>query len=168
MSKPRLFILFFAGCWQMACNSPSENASETAEKTNILILLADDLGYGDLSSYGSQSIETPYLDDLASAGMRFTRFYAGSAVCSPSRACILTGKFPLRFNARKHFNDQEMHLPPESVTLPEILKKEGYHTAHIGKWHLGGLRPMDYEARQNGEEALPGPLEYGFEYYLLT
>lgn len=158
--------MLFAGCWQMACNSTSEDASETAEKTNILILLADDLGYGDLSGYGGQSIETPHLDALASAGMRFTRFYAGSAVCSPSRACILTGKFPLRFNARKHFDDQEMHLPPESVTLPEILKKEGYHTAHIGKWHLGGLRPMDYEARQAGKEALPGPLEHGFDYYL--
>ncbi len=164
--KTEFILILLVIFLQVACNSSSGNDPQMKNKPNILILLADDLGYGDLSAYGSQSIETPHLDSLASAGVKFTRFYAGSAICSPSRACILTGKFSLRFNARRYFNDKEMHLPPESVTLPEILKQEGYQTAHIGKWHLGGLRPMDYEARQAGEEALPGPLEHGFDYYL--
>ena len=146
-----------------SCNS---NTSEKASLPNIIVLLADDLGYGDLSCYGSQSIHTPNLDQFASKGMRFTRFYAGSAVCSPSRACLLTGKFPLRFGITRHFNDREMHLTPKAVTLPQLLKKQGYSTAHIGKWHLGGLRIQDFEARQKGEEALPGPMEHGFDHYL--
>jgi len=147
------------------CADKTENRSKQ-EKPNILVLLADDLGYGDLSSYGSQSIETPNIDKLASEGMRFTRFYSGSAISSPSRACLLTGNFPLRYNARRHFNDREMHLPPTSTTLPEILKENGFTTAHIGKWHLGGLRPMDYNSRIKGEAALPGPLQHGFDYSL--
>ena len=119
----------------------------SARMPNVVFIVADDLGYGDLSCYGSQSIHTPNLDKLASEGMRFSRFYAGSAVCSPSRACLLTGKFPLRFNVTRHFNDREMHLSPKAVTIPQLLKKQGYATAHIGKWHLGGVRIQDFEAR---------------------
>ena len=133
---------------------------------NIIVLLADDLGYGDLSVYGSQSIHTPNIDHLASEGMRFSRFYAGSAVCSPSRACLLTGKFPLRHGVTRHFNDREMHLTPLATTIPQLLKNQGYQSAHIGKWHLGGLRIQDFEARQKGKSALPGPLEHGFDHYL--
>ncbi|MEM6844121.1 MAG: sulfatase-like hydrolase/transferase [Bacteroidota bacterium] len=135
-------------------------------RPNIIILLADDLGYGDLGSYGSQSIETPYLDSLAAMGVRFTQFYAGSAVCSPSRACLLTGKFPLRFDVRQHFRDSIDHLPTAAQTLPEILKEAGYATAHIGKWHLGGLRLSDIERRQQQQQAIPGPLQHGFDHYL--
>ncbi|MBA4300116.1 MAG: arylsulfatase [Cyclobacterium sp.] len=159
-----LVLIFFLVIY-FSCKS-SVNKKTHNKPPNILILLADDLGYGDLSCYGSQSIETPNLDALASQGMRFTRFYAGSAVCSPSRACLLTGNFPLRVNATRHFDDKEMHLPIETVTLPEILKQNGYTTGHIGKWHLGGLRPMDFEGRLNNKRALPGPQQHGFDYYL--
>lgn len=133
---------------------------------NVLILLADDLGYGDLSCYGSQSIHTPHLDQLALEGKTYTQFYTGSAVCSPSRVSLLTGKYPLRYDVRKHFSDKEEHLPTSAQTLAELLGENGYMTAHIGKWHLGGLRPQDYEARAKGELANPGPLEHGFDHYL--
>ncbi len=149
-----------------ACNISNKENNKTDQKPNVVIILADDLGYGDLSCYGSQSIETPNIDAVATEGMRFSRFYSGSAVCSPSRACLLTGKFPLRFDIRQHLKDSTDYLVPESITLPEILKKEGYATAHIGKWHLGGLRLMDIAQRQSGKPAIPGPLQHGFDYYL--
>lgn len=157
-------------CLLFSCNNDAKNHTKNEKaatsKPNIIILLADDLGYGDLSCYGSQSIETPNIDSLAMEGMRFNNFYAGSAVCSPSRASLLTGKYPLRFNIRAHFDDDKAHLPESTTTLPEILKKDGYSTIHIGKWHLGGLRPMDYESRAANKKANPGPLQHGFDYYL--
>lgn len=154
-----------------SCAQPPEakkGGDNNPKKPNVIILLADDLGYGDLSCYGSQSIETPHIDSLAREGMRFTRFYSGSAVCSPSRACLLTGKYPLRYDIRGHFTDNQEHLPESSITLPELLKADGYRTAHIGKWHLGGLRPKDYEARTKGEKANPGPLQHGFDHSLTS
>ena len=133
---------------------------------NIIVLLADDLGYGDLSLYGSPDVHAPHLDGLARRGMRFTRFYAGSAVCTPSRASLLTGRFPLRFDVRAHFRDAGEYLPTEAQTLPEVLGEAGYATAHVGKWHLGGLREEDVAARANGRPAVPGPLQHGFDHYL--
>lgn len=160
-------LMLLASC-QEKLDAPSDNprSQETLTKPNILVMLADDLGYGDLSIYGSQSIETPNIDALAREGMRFTHFYSGSAVCSPSRASLLTGKYPLRYDIRQHFTDNQEHLPTTSTTLAELLKNKGYSTVHIGKWHLGGLRPMDYEARQKGQKANPGPLQHGFDHYL--
>lgn len=150
----------------MSCAPSSNEAEERTSSPNIIVLLADDLGYGDLSSYGSQSVHTPNIDALAARGMKFSRFYAGSAVCSPSRASLLTGQFPLRFNIMRHFDDREMHLPANTVTLPKVLQQEGYATAHIGKWHLGGIRIQDFEARTQGQAANPGPMEHGFAHYL--
>ncbi|WP_373494759.1 sulfatase-like hydrolase/transferase [Aquiflexum sp.] len=158
-----LFILILISCTK---NAGQKKEASRPTPPNVIILLADDLGYGDLSSYGSATIETPYLDSLAAQGMRFTHFYSGSAVCSPSRACLLTGKFPLRFNIRRAFTDNDEHLPEGTVTLPKLLREAGYATAHIGKWHLGGLRPQDYEARQRHEPANPGPLQHGFDQFL--
>ncbi|MEL6592116.1 MAG: sulfatase-like hydrolase/transferase, partial [Bacteroidota bacterium] len=159
-----LWLGLALGCcwWLFGCSRTP--VSQTPP--NIIILLADDLGYGDLSCYGSQSIHTPNLDALARQGMRFARFYAGSAVCSPSRASLLTGKFPLRYNITRHFNDREMHLPAGIPTLAKHLQGAGYHTVHIGKWHLGGIRIQDFEARTFGEAANPGPHEHGFTHYL--
>lgn len=165
-------ILFITALYCLACLGACNPAG--AEKAlqdirpNVIILLADDLGYGDLSAYGSQSIETPHLDALAREGIKLSQFYAGSAVCTPSRACLLTGKFPLRYDIRRHFTDNEEHLPEAAVTLPEVLREAGYRTAHIGKWHLGGLRPMDFEARTAGNPANPGPLQHGFEHSLTS
>jgi arylsulfatase A-like enzyme len=173
MKKSTLFYntisLIAVGFWLTGCTGQAQPQQKvTATPPNIIILLADDLGYGDLSCYGSQSVETPHLDSLAAQGMQFSHFYAGSAVCSPSRASLLTGKYPLRYDIRRHFSDRFEHLPTAAVTLPELLQEKGYHTAHIGKWHLGGLRPQDYEARQAGQAANPGPLQHGFDHSLTS
>jgi len=149
-----------------ACTSP--DAEDRSLKPNIILLLVDDMGYGDLSCYGGQAVHTPNIDKLADAGVRYTRFYSASGVCTPSRAAILTGKYPLRFNIRQHFTDQGENLPAGIETLPKILKKAGYATAHIGKWHLGGLRTEDFEARRDGLEADPGPLQHGFDHSLTS
>ena len=118
------------------------------DRPNIILLLADDLGYGDLSCFGSPAVKTPHLDKLASDGMRFSRFYAASAVCSPTRASVLTGRYPLRFGITKHFNDVNRWLPESATTVAELLKDAGYNTAHVGKWHLGGKpRLMPKRAR---------------------
>jgi arylsulfatase A-like enzyme len=144
------------------------NCRESSKKPNVILLLVDDMGYGDLTCYGGQAVHTPHIDKLAQAGTRYTRFYSASAVCTPSRAAILTGKYPLRFNIRKHFSDVGENLPPEIETLPKIMKQAGYATAHIGKWHLGGLRMEDYQARYAGKNADPGPLQHGFDHSLTS
>ncbi|MEM9326809.1 MAG: sulfatase-like hydrolase/transferase [Bacteroidota bacterium] len=160
-----LLFPFILLCCLIGCTS-SEEYEKRHKAPNIIFLLADDLGYGDLSCFGSAGIATPNIDALAASGMRFNHFYAGSAVCSPSRASLLTGKFPLRFDIRRHLRDSVDHLPEEAITLPELLQASGYETCHIGKWHLGGLRLSDVERRNNGEPALPGPLQQGFHHYL--
>ncbi len=134
-----------------------------AQKPNLILLLADDLGYGDLSCYGSRAIETPYIDQMAAQGMRFTNFYAASAVCSPTRVSCLAGCYPQRFGITRDFDDREMHLPAGTVTLPRLLKQTGYVTGHIGKWHLGGL---NVKHTQNRATSIPGPLQHGFDHYL--
>jgi arylsulfatase A-like enzyme len=164
-NQPLLLFFLILLCISCAQNT-EEKSDEKPSPPNVIILLADDLGYGDLSCYGSPSIETPNIDALSKKGMRFTRFYSGSAVCTPSRACLLTGKFPLRFDIRQHFTDNEEHLPEGTPTIPRLLKQSGYASAHIGKWHLGGLRPQDYEARERNEPANPGPLQHGFDHFL--
>ncbi|TWT58615.1 Arylsulfatase [Thalassoglobus neptunius] len=132
------------------------------ERPNIIMLLADDLGYGDLSCFGSPAVKTPHLDRLAAEGMKFTRFYAGSAVCSPTRASVLTGRYPLRFNITRHFNDVNRWLPESATTIAELLKNSGYHTAHVGKWHLGGLH-VDEQGQRLEDQ--PGPRQHGFDIY---
>ena len=113
-------------------------------KPNFIIIFADDLGYGDLGSYGHPTIKTPHLDRMASEGMRFTQFYVGSSICTPSRAALLTGKLPVQtgmYGKRSVlFPDNAGGLDPKEVTIASALKKNGYKTACIGKWHLGHLK----------------------------
>ena len=117
---------------------------------NIVLILADDLGWADLSCYGPSLWQTPNLDRLAQQGIRFTQAYAASCVCSPTRAALMTGRHPARLHlttflpGRKDFPDQKLlqptirqQLPPEEITLAEVLKKRGYVCGHFGKWHLG-------------------------------
>jgi arylsulfatase A-like enzyme len=122
-----------------------------AERLNVVIILADDLGWADLGCYGSKYHKTPHLDKLASDGARFTQAYAACHVCSPTRAALLTGKYPARLNltdwlpGRPDRPDQMLlrpainqELPAGEQTLAAMLKAAGYITGHVGKWHLGG------------------------------
>jgi len=118
-----------------------------SNRPNMVIIFTDDLGYGDLGCYGHPSIRTPHLDGMAAEGLRFTDFYAAAAVCTPSRAALLTGRYAIRCGMTGVlFPDSRGGLPPGEITLAETLKAAGYATAHIGKWHLGiheGARPQD-------------------------
>ncbi|MBI1354905.1 MAG: sulfatase-like hydrolase/transferase [Acidobacteria bacterium] len=137
--------------------------SFAAERPNVILLLADDLGWGDLGVYGGRSTLTPNLDALAAHGTRLVNYYSTSAVCTPARASLLTGRYPLRLGITKHFPDDESHLPAESVTIAELLQAAGYRTGHVGKWHLGGLHQKHIDDRAH---SIPGPHEHGFEEYL--
>lgn len=117
---------------------------------NFVIIFADDLGYGDLGCYGHPSIRTPRLDRMAAEGIRFTDFYTADAICTPSRAALLTGRYAVRsgmsYPKRVLFPQSPGGLPPGEITIAEALRERGYATAHVGKWHLGlnpGSRPND-------------------------
>ncbi len=132
-------------------------SAAAAPKPNILLILADDLGYGDLGCYGATKIKTPNIDRLATEGVRFTDAHAPAAVCQPSRYAILSGTYFMRAQRQ---GQQTLYFHEGQVTLPSLLKSVGYRTAAIGKWHLGfgrGTEP-DYNAELN-----PGPLEIGFD-----
>lgn len=113
----------------------------TNHKPNILFILADDHGYGDISVNGGPGVQTPHIDGIAAGGIRFNQFYANSTVCSPSRAALLTGRFPDRVGVpgviRQTAENSWGYFDPQAVTLPDMLRKGGYETIHIGKWHLG-------------------------------
>jgi len=113
-------------------------AQSRRPRPNILFILADDLGYGDLGCYGQSRIKTPNIDRLASEGVRFTQAYAGSTVCAPSRCCLMTGKHTGHASVRGN-RPQEAGLRPNEVTVASMLKGAGYRTALSGKWGLGGF-----------------------------
>lgn len=126
---------------------------EVSKKPNIVLIFMDDMGYGDLTSYGGIGYEMPNIDQLAADGMRFTNFYSAQGVCSASRAGLLTGCYPNRIGVTDAlFPYSKIGLNSEEETMPEILKKEGYATAMVGKWHLG-----------DAEQFLP--LQHGFDEY---
>ncbi len=116
-----------------------------SSKPNILCILVDDLGYGDLSCFGGKDIQTPAIDKLMNSGMQFTQFYSNCTVCTPTRASLMTGRYPDLVGCpgviRQNAEDSWGHFNPTGPTLPEIMKQAGYHTAIIGKWHLGYARP---------------------------
>jgi len=139
-------------------SSPNPAASKKPNRPNIIVLLADDLGSKDLGCYGGP-VKTPALDELAAKGIRFTDFYAGAAVCGPSRAVLLTGRHHARAGIYGNVifdSIQKPHLLKREVTLPEVLKRYGYATAHFGKWHLG-MPTRDVKK--------PTPAEHGFDYW---
>jgi len=124
-----------AGITAFAAASPARAAaSAPARKPNIIFILADDLGYGDLGCYGQQRIATPNIDALAAQGVRFTQCYSGSTVCAPSRCCLMTGRHTGHATIRGNAN---VPLRPEDATVAEILRAAGYRTGLVGKWGLG-------------------------------
>ena len=158
----------------IGCGTSVVHAS-WGKRPNIVLLLADDLGYGELGCYGQQTIQTPNIDRLAGAGMRFTNFYAGSSLCSPSRAVLMTGKQVGRLNIRGNYGvvaDQvwgRVALNKLNRTVAEMLRDAGYQTAFIGKWHLGvpqdvstwaAGRGFDYAVQEQwGEKAEGGTFD---------
>ena len=162
--NPRLVFLTTLLLAPLGALSAPE-ASKSEPKPNIIIILADDLGAGDMSCAGATTIQTPNLDRLASEGVRFTQGYSPSATCTPSRYSMLTGEYAWRQKAKVNTildGDAPLCIEPGRLTLPELLRQDGYHTAVIGKWHLGlgdGKTKLDF----NGE-LKPGPLEIGFDY----
>ncbi len=136
------------------------SSANSADRPNIVMLLADDLGYQDIGCY-SGPVKTPTLDQLAKGGTRFTNFYSGCAVCSPSRATLLTGRHHIRTGVYSWIHDesQHSHLLEREVTLAEILGEAGYETAQIGKWHLG----LPTETRRK-----PTPADHGFDHWFAT
>ncbi len=152
--RPALLVLFLAGATAL------QAADRPDAKPNIVIILADDLGWGDLGCYGHPSIRTPNLDRMAAEGMRFTDFYSAGEVCTPSRAALLTGRYPIRSGMchdryRVLRRDSAGGLPATEITIAQAVKTRGYATACIGKWHLGNYANV----------AAHHPRRHGFDFY---
>ena len=135
------------------------------DRPNVVLIYADDVGYGDVGVYGSTMIPTPNIDRLANSGIRFTDGHSSASTCSPSRFSMLTGVHAFRHKVRILAPGSPMVIKPGMLTLPSVFKKAGYETAIIGKWHLG-LGSRSKPADWNGD-VKPGPLEVGFDYSFL-
>jgi arylsulfatase A-like enzyme len=156
----RRLALFLIALTCLSIVSPAVRADAVVatkrRKPNVIIILTDDQGYSDLSCYGSTRIKTPRVDQMAAEGIRFTDLYAGASVCTPSRAALLTGCYPIRvgmgefpllpngkpWQTRVLFRNAPFGLNPQEMTIPKLLKSAGYATAAIGKWHLGDQKPF--------------------------
>jgi arylsulfatase A-like enzyme len=138
-------------------------AAEPGSRPNVVLVMCDDLGWGDVGFNGNTVIRTPHLDAMAAAGLKFNRFYAAAPVCSPTRGSCLTGRHPYRYGI---FFANVGHLPKEEFTLAEALRLKGYATGHFGKWHLGTLTKTLVEANRGGPRGAAHyapPWERGFD-----
>ncbi|SHK68744.1 Arylsulfatase A [Reichenbachiella agariperforans] len=146
-----------------ACNSSQSGESNVDNSTppNIVVIYLDDLGYGDVSAYGATQIITPNIDKLANGGVRFTQGYATSATCTPSRYALLTGQYPWRKKGAEILpGTAPLLIDTAQETIPKMLRKQGYHTGIVGKWHLGlGSGNVDWN-----QNISPGPNQVGFDY----
>ncbi|MEM7015677.1 MAG: sulfatase-like hydrolase/transferase, partial [Verrucomicrobiota bacterium] len=154
-----LFLFLFAGI-----------AAAAPLKPNIVVILCDDLGYGDLACYGHPHIQTPNLDQMAKDGIRYTSFYSAAPVCSPSRVGLLTGRSPNRagvydwipaakVDTKRPDAREQVHLRKDEITIPQLLKKAGYATCVSGKWHCNAMFNTDAQAQ---------PDDAGFDHWFAT
>src|SRR6476620_5128961 len=129
---------------------PAPAADAPASRPNIILILIDDMGWGDFSCFGNKKVETTNIDRLASEGLRFEQFYVNSPICSPSRVALSTGKYPTRWQITSFLNNRKENerrgmaqwLDPKAPMLARILHDAGYATGHFGKWHMGGQRDV--------------------------
>ncbi len=137
----------------VGCAGSLSSSARRKKQPNIVLIFADDMGYGDIGCYGHPTISTPNIDKMAAEGMKLTQFHVASSVCTPSRAGLLTGRLPIRSGLTHVFIPQSPGgIPDDEITIAELLKDAGYATACIGKWHLGS-KPEHL------------PLNHGFDYY---
>jgi arylsulfatase A len=156
MNRPIYFLSMFL----TAALLFSKPVIAQQKKPNIIFIYVDDLGYGDLGCYGATAVKTPNVDKLAANGIRFTDGHCTASTCTPSRFSILTGSYAFRNNAAILPGDAPLIIDTKRLTLPGMLKREGYATAAIGKWHLGlGTGHPNWN-----DSISPGPNEIGFNY----
>ena len=137
-------------------------ANAEAEKPNIVVVVADDMGWGDSATYGHELIQTPNMDKLATQGVKLTQCYSACGVCSPSRSAILTGRTPYRNGVYRHLSGNgPAHLRASEITYPELLREIGYETCHVGKWHL-------LSKQQFNKSEYPQPGDHGYDYWMAT
>ena len=141
----------------VAASTRMDVYASAPERPNFVIILCDDMGYGDLSCYGNPTIQTPNIDQMAGEGMKLTQFYVGAAISTPSRSALLTGRLPVRngmYGDRKGvlFPDSKAGLGQDEITIAKVLRQNGYTTGCVGKWHLGAFSPYL-------------PTDHGFDYY---
>ena len=158
MMKYVLLVIAFSV--MSSCNHEKNKTTEQSNP-NIIFIYLDDLGYGDVSSYGATELNTPNIDFLANNGLKFTNGYATSATCTPSRYALLTGQYPWRNRDAKILpGTAPLLIDTAQITIPKMLRNHGYKTAVIGKWHLGlGTGNVDWNTHIS-----PGPNEVGFDY----
>lgn len=163
--KLQAHLLILLLCFLISnCAAPTEtsiNTQESTQQPNIVVIYLDDLGYGDVSAYGATEIATPNMDKIIEGGVRFTQGYASSATCTPSRYALLTGVYPWRNKEAKILpGTAPLVIDTTQLTVPRMLKSQGYQTGIVGKWHLGlGSGNVNWNARVS-----PGPNEVGFDY----
>ena len=150
-----LFFFFFFSCVFFPVNR-----LQAQERPNVIYIYADDLGWGDLSSYGATKIHTPHIDQLAAQGAMFTNAHCTSGTCTPSRYALMTGEYPWRKNINILPGDARLLIPTDKITLPKLFQRSGYTTGIVGKWHLG----LGNSIKKDWNGAIsPGPNEVGFD-----